>query len=92
MSALQQYEADNGDLSSLSTGSWWPSGYGKLAQVDLVWVAVYGQGYHTEANDHALVFRNALCPSDLRAGRTPTSSDAAVSVTLSNGEGYCASL
>ena len=107
VSALQQYEADNGgDLSSLMTGTGYgitgtdASGLGpyvgKLgSEVAYVWVHGEGEGVTPKNGDTTTgalgIYPGSFCLNTTRT-TTATSSDAAVVVNLSNGTQYCADM
>lgn len=107
VSALQSYMADNqGSLDSLagvsdgSDGGWYgadgsaTSGFssylGTLSQTKYVWVAPIGTPYYGDPISYhsVIVFPGMQC----NGNAATSSSDAAVTVTLSTGKIYCASM
>ena len=103
VSALQSYMADNqGSLDSLAgvAGGWYwaddsaTSGFssylGTLSQTKYVWFAPIGTPYYGDPVSYhsVIVFRGMQC----NGNATTSSSDVAVTVTLSTGKIYCASM
>ena len=99
VSALQIYKTDNSGALP-PTSSYYPgtnyvgpfSRYfgGKLSQITTrVWISPAGYNYYVDPSTSVSnVIAVSFCPGDTR---TPTSSDAAVTVMLSSGSSYCQS-
>ena len=100
VSALEMYETDNGGALPPAPNNYYPgtnnggafSGYfgSKLSQITRVYISVVGWKYYVDLRTSVSnVIAGSFCPGD---NRTPTSSDAAVTVMLSSGNTYCQSI
>ena len=99
VSALQMYKTDNNGELPPGPNNYYPghdTGFsryfgGKLSQITTrVWISEVGYSYYVDRSTSVSnVIVGSFCPGDTR---TPTSSDAAVTVMLSSGKPYCQSL